>query len=153
MASGGADAAGGSSGTGGQPRSCGTVAAGTDIWNLPSFQVTAGPYKADWKALGEAYSTPQWWRDAKLGAWAHWDPQSMPEQGDWYALRMYQQNSADYNYHLSHFGDPSEYGYKDSTEAATESAISAYPFQTELDIQNGNWHYMPPGPATPGQPL
>jgi hypothetical protein len=29
-----------------------------------------------------------------------------------------------------------------STEAATESSISAYPFQTELDIQGGNWHYM-----------
>jgi len=29
-----------------------------------------------------------------------------------------------------------------STEAATESEISAYPFQTELDIQGGNWHYM-----------
>jgi hypothetical protein len=29
-----------------------------------------------------------------------------------------------------------------STEAATESQISAYPFQTELDIQGGNWHYM-----------
>ena len=28
-----------------------------------------------------------------------------------------------------------------STEAATESQISAYPFQTELDIQSGNWHY------------
>jgi len=112
-ANGGAGAAGGSAGTGGQaPRSCGTVA-GADIWNLPTFQVAEGSYKADWKALGQAYSTPQWWRDAKFGAWAHWDPQSMPEQGDWYALRMYQQGSADYNYHLSHFGDPSEYGYKD----------------------------------------
>ena len=29
-----------------------------------------------------------------------------------------------------------------STEATTESQISAYPFQTELDIQGGNWHYM-----------
>jgi hypothetical protein len=29
-----------------------------------------------------------------------------------------------------------------STEAATEAQISAYPFQTELDIQGGNWHYM-----------
>lgn len=103
---------GGSSGTGVQPRSCGTVA-GADIWKLPTFPVAAGPYEADWKSLGQAYSTPQWWRDAKFGAWAHWDPQSMPEQGDWYALRMYQQGSADYNYHLSHFGDPSEYGYKD----------------------------------------
>src|SRR6185369_16093046 len=103
---------GGSSGFGGRPRVCGT-AAGADIWKLPTFPVAAGPYKADWKELGQAYSTPQWWRDAKFGAWAHWDPQSMPEQGDWYALRMYQQGSADYNYHLSHFGDPSEYGYKD----------------------------------------
>jgi alpha-L-fucosidase len=90
----------------------GTIA-GTDIWNLPKFTPATGPYTADWKALGLAYVAPQWWRDAKLGAWAHWDPQSMPEQGDWYAYRMYQVGSADYNYHLAHFGDPSEYGYKD----------------------------------------
>jgi alpha-L-fucosidase len=84
-----------------------------DIWNLPPFAVATGPYTADWKALGLAYSTPEWWRDAKLGAWAHWDPQSMPEQGDWYAYYMYQQGSADFNYQVSHFGDPSSYGYKD----------------------------------------
>ena len=29
-----------------------------------------------------------------------------------------------------------------STEASTEPQISAYPFQTELDIQGGNWHYL-----------
>jgi alpha-L-fucosidase len=29
-----------------------------------------------------------------------------------------------------------------STEANTEPQISAYPFQTELDIQSGNWHYL-----------
>jgi alpha-L-fucosidase len=87
-----------------------------DIWNLPPFAVATGLYTADWKALGLAYSTPEWWRDAKLGAWAHWDPQSMPEQGDWYAYRMYQQGSADFNYQVSHFGDPggsNPYGYKD----------------------------------------
>jgi len=84
-----------------------------DIWNLSPFQVASGPHVADWQKLGLAYSTPQWWRDAKLGAWAHWDPQSMPEQGDWYAYRMYQEGSADFNYHVSHFGDPSVYGYKD----------------------------------------
>jgi alpha-L-fucosidase len=107
-----AGGAGGLSGTGGQ-KGTGGIIAGTDIWNLPKFPVAEGPYSADWKALGLAYSAPQWWRDAKLGAWSHWDPQSMPEQGDWYAYRMYQVGSADYNYHLSHFGDPSEYGYKD----------------------------------------
>jgi alpha-L-fucosidase len=87
-----------------------------DIWNLPPFQAASGPYVADWQKLGLAYSTPEWWRDAKLGAWAHWDPQSMPEQGDWYAYRMYQQGSADFNYQVSHFGDPSVYGYKDICE-------------------------------------
>ncbi|HEY0869113.1 MAG TPA: alpha-L-fucosidase, partial [Acidothermaceae bacterium] len=29
-----------------------------------------------------------------------------------------------------------------STEASTEPAISAYPFQTELNIQGANWHYL-----------
>ena len=111
----GVGGAGGSLGTGGQQGSCGP--SGTpDIWNLPTFKAASGPYTADWQKLGLAYSTPQWWRDAKFGAWAHWDPQSMPEQGDWYAYRMYQQGSADFNYQVSHFGDPggaNAYGYKD----------------------------------------
>jgi alpha-L-fucosidase len=90
-----------------------------DIWNLPTFTPGSGPYTADWTALGKAYVTPEWWRDAKFGAWAHWDPQSMPEQGDWYAYYMYQQGSADFSYQVSHFGDPggaNPYGYKDICE-------------------------------------
>jgi alpha-L-fucosidase len=110
--SGATGGAGGSPGTGGVKGAGGTIA-GTDPWNLPKFPMASGPYTADWKAISLAYSTPQWWRDAKLGAWAHWDPQSMPEQGDWYAYHMYQKGSADYNYHIAHFGDPSVYGYKD----------------------------------------
>lgn len=84
-----------------------------DIWNLPALPVAEGPYAPDWKALGKAYSVPDWWREAKFGAWSHWDPQSMPEQGDWYARGMYQEGSAQYNYNLKTFGHPSEYGYKD----------------------------------------
>ena len=84
-----------------------------DIWNLPELKVASGPYPADWKGLAARYATPEWWRDAKFGAWAHWDPQSMPEQGDWYARGMYQEGSAQYNYQVQHFGHPSEYGYKD----------------------------------------
>jgi alpha-L-fucosidase len=84
-----------------------------DIWNLPPLPVAAGPYSPDWKAMSRLYTVPEWWRDAKFGAWAHWDPQSMPEQGDWYARGMYIQGNAQYNYNLQHFGHPSEYGYKD----------------------------------------
>lgn len=84
-----------------------------DIWNLSPLKVAAGPYTADWKALSLAYASPEWWREAKLGAWAHWDPQSMPEQGDWYARKMYQEGDSVYTYHRDHFGHVSEYGYKD----------------------------------------
>ncbi len=84
-----------------------------DIWNLPPLPVADGPYSADWRTLSRIYTVPEWWRDAKFGAWAHWDPQSMPEDGDWYARGMYQEGSGQYRYHTNHFGHPSEYGYKD----------------------------------------
>ena len=84
-----------------------------DIWNLPPLPVAAGPYSADWKAMSQLYQTPEWWRDAKFGAWAHWDPQSMPEDGDWYARGMYQEGGPQYRYQTNHFGYPSVYGYKD----------------------------------------
>ena len=93
----------------------GDAAAGfpTDIWNLPPLPVAEGPYPPDWKGLARRYVVPAWWREAKFGAWAHWDPQSMPEQGDWYALHMYEQGRPDYEFHSKTFGHPSEYGYKD----------------------------------------
>jgi alpha-L-fucosidase len=84
-----------------------------DIWNLPPLQIAKGPFAADWKEMSKRYTVPEWWRDAKFGAWSHWDPQSMPEQGDWYARGMYMQSNRQYDYHLKHFGHPSEYGYKD----------------------------------------
>ena len=84
-----------------------------DIWNLPPLPIASGPYPADWKGLSQIYEVPDWWREAKFGAWSHWDPQSMPEQGDWYSRGMYIQGSDQYNYHLKNFGHPSEYGYKD----------------------------------------
>jgi len=84
-----------------------------DSWNLPPLPVAAGPYPADWKGLSRNYTVPDWWREAKFGAWAHWDPQSMPEQGDWYARGMYMQGDKQYEFNLKNFGHPSEYGYKD----------------------------------------
>jgi len=43
----------------------------------------------------------------------HWGPQSAPEQGDWYARRMYDEGSPVYKWHVEHFGHPSKVGYKD----------------------------------------
>lgn len=84
-----------------------------DIWNLPALPVAEGQYPADWKGISKIHTVPAWWREAKFGAWSHWDPQSMPEQGDWYARGMYMEGNSQYEFHLENFGHPSEYGYKD----------------------------------------
>lgn len=86
-----------------------------DIWNLPALPIADGPYVADWNAISQHYMVPDWWREAKFGAWSHWDPQSVPEQGDWYARKMYQENSPVYKFHVKTYGHPSKYGYKDIT--------------------------------------
>ncbi len=59
------------------------------------------------------HKCPDWFRDVKFGIWSHWGPQSVPMFGDWYARNMYIQGSEQYNYHLAHYGHPSEFGYKD----------------------------------------
>ena len=51
-----------------------------------------GPYKPTWDSLLQ-YDAPEWYRDAKFGIWAHWTPQCVPEDGDWYARNMYMQGS------------------------------------------------------------
>ncbi|MBR4134634.1 MAG: alpha-L-fucosidase [Bacteroidales bacterium] len=84
-----------------------------DIWNLPHLKPETGLYTEQWDTLSRYYNVPEWWRDAKFGAWSHWDPQSAAEDGDWYARGMYMPRSEQYRYHLEHYGHPSEYGYKD----------------------------------------
>jgi len=72
------------------------------------------------------YQYPEWFRDAKFGIWAHWGPQAVPRQGDWYARKMYESDivdrktnkptgkpSKEYIYHVEHYGHPSKFGYKD----------------------------------------
>ncbi len=71
-----------------------------------------GPYKPEWKSLLE-YEAPEWYRDAKFGIWAHWSPQCVPEDSDWYARNMYIQGQGQYDYHISHYNHPSKFGYKD----------------------------------------
>lgn len=71
-----------------------------------------GPFRPNWESL-KAYRCPDWFRDAKFGMWAHWTPQCVPEQGDWYARGMYLQGHNQYNYHVKTYGHPSQFGYKD----------------------------------------
>ena len=84
-----------------------------DIWNLPPLPIEQGDYTTAWDNLSRRYNVPAWWREAKLGAWSHWDPQSMAEDGDWYARSIYMEGHPQARYHREHFGHPSEYGYKE----------------------------------------
>ena len=80
----------------------------------PFFKGTIpdGPFLPYWESL-KAYRCPSWFQDAKFGIWAHWSPQCVPEQGDWYARNMYLQGTRQYEYHVQHYGHPSKFGYKD----------------------------------------
>ena len=75
--------------------------------------LAAGPFQPSWQSLKAQYKTPEWFRDAKFGIWAHWTAQCVPEQGDWYARRMYIQGDPAYDYHVKTYGHPSKVGFKD----------------------------------------
>ena len=83
-----------------------------DIWNLPEAPIEPGGFEPNWESL-EKYQAPEWFRAAKLGIWAHWDPQSVPEQGDWYARNMYVEGHRQNKHSVATYGHPSEFGYKD----------------------------------------
>lgn len=71
-----------------------------------------GKFEPTWESLKQ-YQTPEWYRDAKFGIWAHWGPQCEPEKGDWYARNMYFENEWQGKYHREHYGHPSKFGFKD----------------------------------------
>src|SRR5476651_1987760 len=77
-----------------------------------TLKIVPGPFKPSEESLKQ-YNAPQWFRDAKFGIWAHWGPQAVPRQGDWYARNMYIQGSKQYKYHVANYGHPSQFGYKD----------------------------------------
>ncbi len=91
--------------------------------------IAPGPFSADWKSFSadKLKREPDWWREAKIGVWFHWGPQSMGRNGDWYARFLYQQppegrkgranNRWMYDQHVKNFGHPSEFGYMDVLNA------------------------------------
>ena len=81
-------------------------------------QIEPGIFEGTAASLSK-HTVPDWWRDAKLGLWAHWGPQSAAEHGDWYARFMYMPRVPDipqndsYKYHCETYGHPSKFGFKD----------------------------------------
>ena len=89
----------------GPRRTCATTAAQS------SRPIARGPFRPTWESLAQNYRAPEWFRDAKFGIWAHWSAQCVPEQGDWYARRMYLQGDPAYDYHVKTYGHPSQFGF------------------------------------------
>ncbi len=88
------------------------LAAADDAAPTTPLPIAEGPYKPTMESLKQ-YKCPDWFRDAKFGIWAHWGPQAVPMDGDWYARGMYEPGNKHYKYHLEHYGHPSKFGYKD----------------------------------------
>jgi alpha-L-fucosidase len=74
--------------------------------------ITKGPFEPTMESLLK-YETPDWFRDAKFGIWAHWGPSSVLGTGNWIAREMYQEGSRPYQLFQDKLGHQSEYGYKD----------------------------------------
>lgn len=70
------------------------------------------------KSLKDNYEYPEWLMDAKFGIFTCWGPvthaiQYGDRQMGWYAGRMYDEETIEHAYHLKHFGNHNEFGYKD----------------------------------------
>ena len=93
-----------------------TAALAQETYRIPvseeSEKMQTGQYEPTWQSLMQ-HQTPEWFRDAKFGIWAHWGAQCVEGSGDWMAREMYMEGSYKYNHHREHYGHPSEFGYKD----------------------------------------
>ena len=88
-----------------------TIASGASV-NL-SLPINPGPFQPTMESLTN-YHCPEWFRDAKFGIWAHWGPQAVPMDGDWYArAHLCRRAISNTQHHLEHYGHPSTNGYKD----------------------------------------
>ena len=55
-------------------------------------KMAEGQYEPQWESL-KKHKTPEWFRNAKFGIWAHWGPQCVEGSGDWMAREMYMEGS------------------------------------------------------------
>ena len=75
--------------------------------------IEKGRYKADWESLS-GHKTPDWYYKGKLGIFIHWGIYSVPAAfNEWYPRGMYIEGTDEYKYHIEHFGNHKNFGYKD----------------------------------------
>ncbi len=74
----------------------------------------AGDFTTDWKSLAKHESSPEWFRNAKLGIYFHWGVYSVPAySSEWYPRNMHLPGHDVYRHHLETYGHPSTFVYHD----------------------------------------
>ena len=93
------------------------------------FPIETGSFQPTWASLDANYPTSDiaWLRQAKFGIWVHFGPQAAGQSGDWYARKMYIENTTwgapAYANHIRDFGHPSVAGYKDILQTWNPTAL------------------------------
>src|SRR5579864_9442117 len=88
----------------------GAPAGAPDAFATPKADLP-GPVLPTWESVRDHYHTPKWFREAKVGIFAHWGLYAVPaHHSEWYSRFMY---TTDVAWHTEHYGPPDKFGYKD----------------------------------------
>lgn len=108
----------------------------------PEAAATEGPgsYSASWSSVDQHPPAPAWFQDAKFGIYYHWGAFSVPAYGnEWYPRNMYIGGSAEYQHHVSTYGDPSAWPYHNFIDGARDKSGNFVQFAPKLASQGGNF--------------
>ncbi len=95
---------------------------------LSSVTFGAKRIEANWESIKSYPKCPEWFADAKFGIYTHWTPQSIPEAASnmmGYPTYMYKDRKPQYRFHKEHYGDPSEFGFKEFIPMFTADKFDA----------------------------
>ncbi|HTG58180.1 MAG TPA: alpha-L-fucosidase, partial [Terriglobia bacterium] len=109
-------------------------------------------YEPNWDSLGQ-YRVPEWYLDAKFGIFIHWGVYAVPAySNEWYPREMYLRGNKVFEYHRTHYGPQSTFGYKDFIPQLTAANWSPARW-AELFRKGGAKYVVPVGEHHDGFPM
>ena len=109
-------------------------------------------YEPNWDSLGQ-YRVPEWYLDAKFGIFIHWGVYAVPAySNEWYPREMYLRGNKVFEYHRTHYGPQSTFGYKDFIPQLTAANWSPARW-AELFRKAGAKYVVPVGEHHDGFPM
>jgi alpha-L-fucosidase len=104
----------------------------------PEYQIADGIFEPTWQSL-QSVQCPEWFRDAKLGFWAHWGlrPCRFTVTG---TRGIYIERSDQYRFHWRTYGHPSKFGFKDICALWKAEKFNTYVLMQQY--QQAGAHYF-----------